>query len=103
MPFEYEWKWVKEAHCIILYVAATKKLPVLALSYKAVYSIQATKQFHNDSPQCARGLTVSLSLEGNVWDAKVKNRLKYLDSRPTRSMQSSAVKRTVVAVLHCMG
>jgi hypothetical protein len=32
-------------------------LPVRALSYKAVFSIQATKQFSNKSCHCAPSLT----------------------------------------------
>jgi hypothetical protein len=40
------------------FVAATAKLPVRALSYKAVFSIRATKQLSNLSCQCAPSLKV---------------------------------------------
>ena len=38
-------------------VAATEKLPVRALSYKAVFSIRATKKLSNKSCQCAPSLS----------------------------------------------
>jgi hypothetical protein len=44
------------------FVAATEKLRVRALSYKAVFSIRATKQLSNKSWQCAPSLILSRAI-----------------------------------------